>query len=222
MQTSLGAQRMWARRQGLSLEEYLSKINSGLKRCMKCKEWKPTAEFPKDKSRKDGLHTRCKPCQARPLPHKTTTPPSMRKKLSEKMKGTQFRKGIPLTLKHRALLRRIRIEEGQNGNGSFYGKNNPNWKGGITPENVKLRNCADYRIWRDKVFKRDNYTCQICGDNKGSNLNSHHINPWSKNKELRYDVTNGITLCSVCHYKKHDKPDSYRKRRKQKKSLKLF
>ena len=32
------------------------------KRCCSCKEYKYTDEFPKDKSQKDGLNSRCKDC----------------------------------------------------------------------------------------------------------------------------------------------------------------
>jgi len=31
-------------------------------------------------------------------------------------------------------------------------------------------------IWREKVFKRDNYTCQVCGK-KGGYLIADHIKP---------------------------------------------
>lgn len=215
MQTTLGAQKMWARRQGISLEEYLQKISKGLKRCIKCKGWKPLNNFAKDRSRKDGLHTKCKLCHARPLPHKTTVPPSMRKKLRKRMKGNKLRCGIPLSKEHKEILRQKAIEQKR-----FVGSNSPQWKGGITPENHIMRNNSDYHQWRTKIFKKDQYTCQHCGDNKGGNLEAHHIREWYKYKELRYDVSNGITVCRNCHAKIHDKPDSYRKRRKVRRLLK--
>ena len=48
------------------------------------------------------------------------------------------------------------------------------------------------------VFKRDNFTCQKCGI-VGRELNAHHIKPYAKYKELRYELSNGITLCEDCH-----------------------
>jgi len=36
-----------------------------LKRCSKCKVWKPLSEFSKNKSRKDGLKYWCKQCQSK-------------------------------------------------------------------------------------------------------------------------------------------------------------
>jgi transposase/5-methylcytosine-specific restriction endonuclease McrA len=87
-----------------------------------------------------------------------------------------------------------------------------------------------YLNWRPKIFKRDKYTCQKCGDNKGGNLNAHHIKPLSKiiDKEKRKwksdlstiedrttfynylishkeitSIRNGITLCESCHTDEH-------------------
>lgn len=55
-----------------------------------------------------------------------------------------------------------------------------------------------YLKWRKEVFKRDCYKCSECGDIE-SELHAHHIVHFSKNEELRFDVNNGITLCSGCH-----------------------
>jgi hypothetical protein len=79
------------------------------------------------------------------------------------------------------------------------GKNNYNWKGGITSERDKIMASEEYKEWRKQVFKRDNYTCMKCGDNKGHNLHAHHIKNFSSNEELRFEVINGITLCDLCH-----------------------
>ena len=90
------------------------------------------------------------------------------------------------------------------------GKDNPNWKGGITEENHKLRTSAKFAKWREKVFQRDNYTCQKCGDNKGGNLHPHHIKYWAKFPKYRFIVSNGLTLCKNCHINIHKK--KYEKR----------
>jgi predicted restriction endonuclease len=83
------------------------------------------------------------------------------------------------------------------------GENNPMWKGGITPENKRLRQSATFRRWREAVFMRDNWTCQICGIRGGVKLHPHHIKEFAIYPELRFDVDNGITLCADCHSKIH-------------------
>ena len=77
-----------------------------------------------------------------------------------------------------------------------------NYKGGITDENKLIRNSTVYKIWRNKVFLRDSFTCQKCKI-KGGVLNAHHIKPFSKHPELRTELSNGITLCEYCHKKEH-------------------
>lgn len=83
------------------------------------------------------------------------------------------------------------------------GKNHPNWKGGLTGINKTIRKSFQYMDWRNAVYARDNYTCQKCGDDKGGNLNAHHIKPFAIYEELRFDISNGITLCENCHDEEH-------------------
>lgn len=85
--------------------------------------------------------------------------------------------------------------EGHKGAKSYW------WKGGITPINTLIRNGLDYKLWRESIFKRDKFTCQECGDNRGRNLQAHHIKPFSDYPELRFAISNGITLCIECHKK---------------------
>ena len=50
--------------------------------------------------------------------------------------------------------------------------------------------------WAKKIKERDNYKCIKCG--KTTYLNSHHI--YSRNNHaIRWDIDNGVTLCSGCH-----------------------
>jgi len=81
------------------------------------------------------------------------------------------------------------------------GANNINWKGGVTPENVKERNSPRYRQWVLHVLRRDRFTCQVClrKNEVSGKLNAHHIETWSSTPGKRYDVDNGITACVGCH-----------------------
>ena len=60
------------------------------------------------------------------------------------------------------------------------------------------RCCKEYKTWRTSIFENNDYTCAYCGV-RGGKLNAHHIKPWAKYPKLRYEVSNGITLCETCH-----------------------
>lgn len=85
------------------------------------------------------------------------------------------------------------------------GDKNYFWKGGVTAEHKRIRTCVEYRLWREAVFERDNYTCIWCGAKSGNGktvvLNADHIKPFSKFPELRLEIDNGRTLCVDCHKK---------------------
>ena len=84
------------------------------------------------------------------------------------------------------------------------GEDHPNYKTSITDEErYEGRKYSNYYEWRDAVFARDKYTCQKCGDNRGKNLNAHHLEPYKTNPELRTTLSNGVTLCKQCHINFH-------------------
>lgn len=60
-------------------------------------------------------------------------------------------------------------------------------------------NDKEYKQFRKDVTKRDNYTCKMPGCGSRVRLQVHHIRPWSKASSLRYEESNGITLCKKCH-----------------------
>ena len=66
------------------------------------------------------------------------------------------------------------------------------------------RNSKEYSKWRNDVFERDKYTCQQCGK-VGGKLNAHHIKEYSQYPDLRFELSNGLTLCEDCHRKIHRK-----------------
>lgn len=79
------------------------------------------------------------------------------------------------------------------------GDKNPNWKEGNSLKNKNARLGNELRHWRLEVFSRDNYTCQICNI-KGKEMHADHINSWASYPELRYEISNGRSLCVPCHY----------------------
>src|ERR1035437_9177366 len=58
------------------------------------------------------------------------------------------------------------------------GKRSHNWKGGVTSEN-KLARVKFQQEMQKEIFKRDDYTCQVCGI-RGKILHADHIKSWSK------------------------------------------
>lgn len=68
-----------------------------------------------------------------------------------------------------------------------------------------------YTRFRFDVLKRDRFTCKMPGCKNKKNLNVHHIKKWSNASALRYDKSNGITLCSYCHKSITGKESHYEK-----------
>ena len=71
---------------------------------------------------------------------------------------------------------------------------------GITPLNERIRKSPAYKQWRQKVYVRDNFTCVECGKH-GGDLEADHIKAFALYPELRFEVSNGRTLCKPCHKK---------------------
>ena len=84
----------------------------------------------------------------------------------------------------------------------FLREKSSNWKGGITPINKRIRNSLKFIIWRNKVFKRDCWTCQKCYY-ISRKLQAHHLYNFSQYKSKRFIIKNGITLCNNCHFDFH-------------------
>lgn len=77
------------------------------------------------------------------------------------------------------------------------GEKSYSWKGGITPENHKIRQSLEYRQWAKTIKERDKFTCAICKI-KGGKLRSNHIKRFIDSPNLRLDLNNGITICENC------------------------
>lgn len=108
------------------------------------------------------------------------------------------------TKEHWSETRRGRVlsEETKEKLKEYNGEKASNWQGGITPENKKIRNGVEFRLWREAVFARDNWTCQKTGIKSGK-LVAHHIKNFAQYPELRFAIDNGITLSKDSHTEFH-------------------
>lgn len=119
----------------------------------------------------------------------------MGKRMSPK---TEFKKGMTpwnFGLPSPWLLERNRVN-----NPTKKGNQSHLWKGGVTPVNAAIRNSTVYKKWREAVFMRDDFTCQHCHV-RGGLLHADHIQPFALFPELRFEISNGRTLCISCHKK---------------------
>lgn len=84
------------------------------------------------------------------------------------------------------------------------GKNHYKWREDLDDEfrNTDRRYNGEFKKWSLKVKQRDDFRCQCCGK-RNDKLESHHINSWDEYKSERFDIENGVTLCSGCHKNFH-------------------
>lgn len=62
------------------------------------------------------------------------------------------------------------------------------------------RRSLEFRVWSREILKRD-LKCVDCGATDG--LQAHHIKGWNEAPDLRYEHSNGETLCWRCHHTRH-------------------
>lgn len=84
--------------------------------------------------------------------------------------------------------------------GKFIGADNPNWRGGIQLKHPE-RNRYPAKMWVKAVKDRDGWACVECKST--DRLHAHHIERWRDRPELRYELSNGVTLCHDCHLLAH-------------------
>lgn len=109
---------------------------------------------------------------------------------------------------------------GRKGNrNKYFGEENSNYKGGISPVYNLIRSSVKYSEWRVLIFQRDFFICQACKKNSEGDLNAHHIKLFHQileENEIKtieqalqcdelWDISNGITLCEDCHNQIHNK-----------------
>jgi hypothetical protein len=114
-------------------------------------------------------------------------------------KMSKIMRGKPKTTEHCANMSKARKGKPRP---DLSGSNSNFWKGGVSNRNELERKNCKTRLWRESVFKRDNWTCQKYKV-IGNELHPHHIQNFSQFPELRFDVDNGITLSKRAHLEFH-------------------
>lgn len=158
----------------------------GEKRCSGCGNWKSPDEFQRRRRAWDGRAGICKEC------------------LNARARASYTKRGRPAKRGHYHMTPEGSAAIARSVSKRMTGPQNPNWKGGLTQRT--WRQTPEYHRWRNQVFRRDSYQCQLCGDDKGHNLTAHHIQSAEQHPELRYDLSNGMTVCELCHSQIHGHP----------------
>lgn len=211
MGSKIGVMKIAAKRIGVTIEEYQQQIEQGLKWCHSCRQWVERNGFHVDNSRGDGLAAICKTCRAvddpfaslrgreSPFKGKHHTDEAKRLMSIARQGKPSKRLGKKHTTETRRKISEITRERTPRGEECH------SYKDGKLSERRDQRFSMQYKRWRFDVFSRDNFTCQRCGDARGGNLHAHHIKPFADFPELRFDVSNGVTLCEECHKREHGK-----------------
>ena len=122
--------------------------------------------------------------------------------MSETKKGKHYSPATELTSERASAMNKGRVMSAETKRKISEAKQGQTpWNKGLgtkSSENEKARKTKQYRDWRKSVFERDDYTCRECNV-RGGKLNADHIEPFAYFPELRYEITNGRTLCYDCH-----------------------
>ena len=115
---------------------------------------------------------------------------------SHKQNPTKYWLGKKHTLEEKKRISKTK----RNSDKTPRGENHHNWRGGISGMYSKIRKSLEYLVWRNEVYRKDNWTCRICGIHcKKGNIIAHHLKKFADFPELRFTVDNGVTLCRKCH-----------------------
>jgi len=85
-----------------------------------------------------------------------------------------------------------------NGMFGIRGEENAKWDPNKTrDQRHKDRKLFINKEWRNKVFERDNYTCELTGERR--TLVAHHLESYNTDIKNRFVVDNGITISEDAH-----------------------
>ena len=112
---------------------------------------------------------------------------------SIQLKGNKYNLGRKISL-----VTREKMSQAQRG------ENHYRWNPNREAVRRDLRNDPIYKQWSKCVKSRDFWKCKISNKDCSGKVVAHHILPWAKFPELRYEINNGITLCHTHHPKKRN------------------
>lgn len=78
------------------------------------------------------------------------------------------------------------------------GEKASNWKGGVTPETLIRLLSPKWNRIRHQIYKRDDWTCQVCGK-INCKVIAHHIIPYRISQDDSFE--NLLTVCTTCYSK---------------------
>ena len=78
------------------------------------------------------------------------------------------------------------------------GKNHPYYNPSISEQQRDdSRKSSRYENWKRAVSHRDGYACVLCGEQES--IHVHHLYSFTEYPEYRYDIDNGVILCTYHH-----------------------
>ena len=129
---------------------------------------------------------------------------------SEHIKKFGLTEEAKMKIRNSLLGRKHTLERRLHESAAQKGEKSKQWKGGIMNKNKAIRNDFWFKEFRKQVFRRDDFTCQICASREGQKydgkikIEAHHFIPVVKLlgtsfEKYIFDIRNGITLCRFCH-----------------------
>lgn len=146
---------------------------------------------------------RCKYCQYTRIAAKNRGRKHTQESILKMSKSSRGKKHSAKTKQKISKASKGKLAGNRNPMFGLTGEKCPNWKTTRSQKDREYRRqYPEYYKWRETVFERDKYVCQVCGE-KGVYFVAHHIESYADNKKLQLVLDNGVTICKDCHDEFH-------------------
>lgn len=81
------------------------------------------------------------------------------------------------------------------------GADHPRWDDQLTEADRKYARQPEHQAWSKVVLRNDGWKCVPCG--RGGRVQAHHLRSYRLHPDVRFDPSNGITVCPGCHRAYH-------------------